>query len=503
MTAGTRPAPPSNNHTSRAFFDHSSAPRCNTDATIVASLRAEYPNLHLTVAPQHSCNLIGYASAGNAGLAPIDRAQDRLSWRLFVPPSTRLNGAQGILADNVKFGKYLLDWEGKEYVVYVVEGYGGASAYPTSMNQYVLSPSPEATNRLLLAAGAWNTTLHGEVWVFDGGYWQKSAELWDSVSKASWDDVILDEDMKASLRADVTTFFESRDTYAKLKVPWKRGIIYYGPPGNGKTISVKATMHTLYTLPEPIPTLYVRTLTSFGGPEYSLNQIFTKARRTAPCYLVFEDLDSIVTDHVRSYFLNEVDGIKKNDGILMVGSTNHLDRLDPGIAKRPSRFDRKYLFPNPDLAQREKYAKFWQGKLKDNSDLEFPDKLCPAIAKITHDFSFAYMQEAFVAALLSIARLKEEKPSSARSLPSEEKPLSADDSQPCFVCEKPHPPFASVAEHRAHADRAAHHIAGTHPFLSDRGREHEDPELDELVLWKEIKVQVKILRDELDAGRDE
>ena len=44
--------------------------------------------------------------------------------------------------------------------------------------------------------------------------------------------------------------------------------------------------------------------------------IFSKARQEAPCYLVFEDLDSIVSDRVRSYFLNEVDGLNTNDGIL-------------------------------------------------------------------------------------------------------------------------------------------------------------------------------------------
>ncbi len=68
------------------------------------------------------------------------------------------------------------------------------------------------------------------------------------------------------------------------------------------------------------------------GPEYSIKMIFEKARQYAPCYLVFEDLDTIVSDAVRSYFLNEVDGLKNNDGIFMVGSTNHLDRLDPGIS---------------------------------------------------------------------------------------------------------------------------------------------------------------------------
>ena len=49
------------------------------------------------------------------------------------------------------------------------------------------------------------------------------------------------------------------------------------------------------------------------------------------------------------------------------------------------------------------YSQFWQRKLRDNKEIEFPDKLCVAIADITHDFSFAYMQEAFVAALLALA----------------------------------------------------------------------------------------------------
>lgn len=198
-------------------------------------------------------------------------------------------------------------------------------------------------------------------------------------------------------------------------------------------------MHALYERKAPIPTLYVRSLSSFGGPEYSINAIFSLARRTAPCYLVFEDLDSIVSDSVRSYFLNEVDGIKRNDGILMLGSTNHLDRLDPGISKRPSRFDRKYLFPNPNESQRVAYAQYWQKKLESNKDIEFPDALCKAIASITDGFSFAYIQEAMVASLLAIA---------------------AEDSD-------------------------------------EQNSSSGDDELDKLVLWREIKKQVKILRDEM------
>jgi len=122
----------------------------------------------------------------------------------------------------------------------------------------------------------------------------------------------------------------------------------------------------------------------------------------APCVLVFEDIDSLVDVSVRSYFLNEVDGLESNHGILMIGSTNHLERLDPGIAKRPSRFDRKYLFDVPDRKERVQYADYWRNKLKDNKKIEFPEELSEKVADITGNFSFAYMKEAFVAALLVI-----------------------------------------------------------------------------------------------------
>ena len=76
--------------------------------------------------------------------------------------------------------------------------------------------------------------------------------------------------------------------------------------------------------PKPVSTLVVKTLAQRGfGPQMSVRQIFTKARQTAPCLLLFEDVDSLVTNEVRSYFFNEVDGLENNEGILMIGSTNN------------------------------------------------------------------------------------------------------------------------------------------------------------------------------------
>lgn len=239
-------------------------------------------------------------------------------------------------------------------------------------------------------------------------------------------------------------------------------------------------MHTLAQRSQAVPTLYVKSLASFAGPEASINSIFALARRTAPCYLVFEDLDSIVTDRVRSYFLNAVDGIQKNDGILMVGSTNHLDRLDPGIAKRPSRFDRKYLFPNPTETEREQYMHYWQGKLSDNDDVDFPDKLCPAIAKITKGFSFAYLQEAMIAALLVIARDGEKFVESV-----------------CLECLETHGKQGRMCEREGKRV-----FRGLGDWIWEiRRLDDEDKDLERYVLWREVKRQVRILREELEGEK--
>ena len=95
--------------------------------------------------------------------------------------------------------------------------------------------------------------------------------------------------------------------------------MFHGPAGNGKTISIKSIMHTLATRKDPIPTLYVKSAQS----TYAIRNVFVMARRMAPCALVLEDIDTIVTYRTRSYFFNEVDGLESNDGILMIASTNH------------------------------------------------------------------------------------------------------------------------------------------------------------------------------------
>lgn len=249
-----------------AFFRHSSAKRVSTDTVIAKSLKAQYPNLELVVAPIWAVDLLNYASAGHASFSLVEDVggdlPSSLIWKVYVPPGRRIDGSPGALSHQVQFAKFLYKWRDAEFILYVVDGRDGTASYPQVRNHYLLTSDTNKADALIIAAGRWGSELHEEVWVFDSGYWMKSRELYESIRKASWDAVILEEGMKKAIIADHLSFFDSRDTYDRLKVPWKRGIIYHGPPGNGKTISIKAMMHTLYDRKESVPALYVRSFYS-------------------------------------------------------------------------------------------------------------------------------------------------------------------------------------------------------------------------------------------------
>ncbi|KXS94560.1 hypothetical protein AC578_7519 [Pseudocercospora eumusae] len=373
------------------------------------ALRRIHGDYHITTVAARSADLIGFAEAGHAKAKLVRDGDSFFSVRSYAPPATRLEGGDGTIGEKVRFGLFKYYFEGEWLDVYQADWYPYEGASERIRYCFVLTPksslgegevhSPVA-DRLITAAGKWSSVLHEEVYVFDAGSWTKSKTLWSAVQSSSWDDVILDPAMKATLIKDVEGFFDSRETYAEYGVSWKRGIIMHGTPGCGKTISIKALMNSLQS--RNVASLYVKSFKACQGEQYSIRTIFQQARIMAPCMLIFEDLDSLVVDKVRSYFLNEVDGLENNDGILMIGSTNHLERLDAGISKRPSRFDRKYHYRLPAEKERLLYSAYWKKKLAKNDRIDFHDDIPAVISKLTEGFSFAYMKELFVQTLLTI-----------------------------------------------------------------------------------------------------
>ncbi|KAH9945572.1 P-loop containing nucleoside triphosphate hydrolase protein [Amylocystis lapponica] len=295
---------------------------------------------------------------------------------------------------SVVVGVFTFTYGGVSFTAYHASwstGFGNTS----SLYDLVFEGADDALGQeLATAVYKWADELKEEIWVFEAGQWIKRKTLFKAIRAASWDDIVLDAAFKEGLRRDTHTFFSSQKIYQSLGITWKRGILLMGPPGNGKTETIKALLNDVnYTA------LYVKSVTTREGPEYGVREVFKFARKHAPCILVLEDLDAIVTPKTRSFFLNELDGLAQNEGILTIASTNHPERIDDAILNRPSRFDVKYVFDLPNPALRKAFALKWLGKVRAmGADagvaLEKPeDEIASAVAEKTGGWSFAFLKE--------------------------------------------------------------------------------------------------------------
>ncbi|KAL0949354.1 hypothetical protein HGRIS_009423 [Hohenbuehelia grisea] len=401
-----------------------SSPRLIIFTRADALLKA-YPNHSLVMTSDWNLQLLSFP-----GVYAVPIQKNPLFTELFfIPLARRLGGPPGVLVDQVQLGAFSVAWESYDFIVYIIQfprGFGAKTQY------FILHDGPEDPARsLLLRVGIWADQLHDEIWVFNQGFWSKDRGLWEEVQKADWKDVILKQEFKETLQKDVFGFFASQDIYQELAIPWKRGLIMYGPPGNGKTISIKAIMKTCSA--RGFTPLYVKSFQSWMGEEGSMAAVFGKARQVSPCVIILEDLDSLINDRNRSFFLNQLDGLEGNDGLLVIGTTNHFDRLDPGLSTRPSRFDRKFLFDDPDRDERALYAKYWQNKLKSNKTIAFPDTLVDEVADMTDRFSFAYLKESFVSSLVTLAGYEgDDKPTFEKLLKDQIKTLRKQLDKPSF-----------------------------------------------------------------------
>lgn len=284
-----------------------------------------------------------------------------------------------------------VEWEG--HLLQVVS-IGYFSQYCRNPWHCIVAETSEVAQGFFAAVCAWNSDVRGEVLVCRGDRWEKSKELFEEIQSTTFGDLVLEGGLKDEIVEDLTTFFNSKETYERYGIAWKRGILLLGPPGNGKTHAVKSCINHFKR-----PCIYAKSFSAqYSSDQDNIERIFDRARELAPCFLVFEDLDSLLNDGNRAFFLNEMDGFASNSGILTIATTNHPDRLDPAILERPSRFDRKYAFDLPGPDGRREFINRFAVRL--DSDLRLSEEGEARVSEATDGYSYAYLRELYLSAMM-------------------------------------------------------------------------------------------------------
>jgi transitional endoplasmic reticulum ATPase len=170
------------------------------------------------------------------------------------------------------------------------------------------------------------------------------------VPDVKWEDIGGLEEVKKNLQEMILYPIEHPDKFYKFGMEPSKGVLFYGPPGCGKTLLAKAVANecsaNFISIKGPeLLTMY------FGESEANVREVFDKARSSAPCVLFFDELDSIgvargnsvgdaggASDRVINQLLTEIDGVGAKKNIFFVGATNRPDILDEALL-RPGRLD--------------------------------------------------------------------------------------------------------------------------------------------------------------------
>lgn len=183
------------------------------------------------------------------------------------------------------------------------------------------------------------------------------------VPNVKWDDIGGLEEVKNNLREMILYPIDHPEKFEKFGMSPSRGVLFYGPPGCGKTLLAKAVASECSANFVSIKGPELLTMW-FGESEANVREVFDKARSAAPCVLFFDELDSIGTqrgsspgdgtgagDRVMNQLLTEIDGVGPKKNLFFIGATNRPELLDEALL-RPGRLDQLIYIPLPDLAAR-------------------------------------------------------------------------------------------------------------------------------------------------------
>jgi len=194
--------------------------------------------------------------------------------------------------------------------------------------------------------------------------------------------VILPDTVSEKIIGDIELFWTKEEHYREFGFLWKRGFMFWGPAGSGKTSTIQLIMKKIIerdglAILASNPELTGRGLT-----------MLREVERTRPLVVILEDIDAIIESHGESELLALLDGEIQIDNVVFIATTNYPERLDRRFINRPSRFDvvQKIGMPNPEA--RRAFIALKNPKLN-KSQLE-------RWVKETKDFSVAHIKELII-----------------------------------------------------------------------------------------------------------
>ena len=202
----------------------------------------------------------------------------------------------------------------------------------------------------------------------------------------------LKDDLEDKIQEDIRKFFDSRKFYDDNKLSYKRGLLLYGPPGNGKTSLIRTI---LKNIKDEAFCVLVDCKKSFEHDSESfLKSVLSDEKKI----IVFEDIDALES-YERSHFLNFLDGINTFENTVFIATTNDMTNVDYALIDRPSRFDSVYKIDLPVAEIRR--------KLIDKFFPEEDEETKKEAVKMTEGFSGAYFKELFICKNLNEEELLE------------------------------------------------------------------------------------------------
>lgn len=223
-----------------------------------------------------------------------------------------------------------------------------------------------------------------------------------------WGDVANLQNAKEAVEESITFPTKRPDLFP---LGWPRGILFFGPPGCGKTLLAAAIATEIEA------TFFCVDAASIiskwlGESEKNIAQLFENARKSSneghPAILFIDEIDSLVRYSVteiggearaRNQILKEMDGIiDKNQAlhVYIIGATNKPWVLDEPFLRR---FQRRILVPLPEAVARQEMFKLFSTNLKLSPDVDFNE-----LSRMTDGYTGSDIRDIFQSAQIKVVR---------------------------------------------------------------------------------------------------